>query len=200
MIHLALFSGCGKSDSQKPETTKVEPKTLIKEPPVQTSNKIAIPFDIAVQAALEGHTATVQQALDTGTNPNQVDENGRNMLMVASFNGHKEIMEMLIKAGTTIDTQDVAGRTALMFASTGTDTDTVTLLLKHGANVNLVDGEEHWSPLMFAAAEGNKEVAQLLLDNGADITHVDIDGESSELFARNNGHTEVADFLKNLIK
>ena len=87
-----------------------------------------------------------------------------------------------------------------MFASTGKDTDTVNLLLKQGAKVNMVDGEEHWSPLMFAAAEGNKEVVQLLLDNGADITHVDIDGESSELFARNNGHAEVADLLKNLIK
>ncbi|MDA0345834.1 MAG: ankyrin repeat domain-containing protein [Verrucomicrobia bacterium] len=199
-IQLALLSGCGKSESKNPQMENVETKTLVKKPPVQTSNKIAIPFDIAVQAALEGHTATVQQALDTGTNPNQLDENGRNMLMVASFNGHKDIMEMLIKAGTTIDTQDVAGRTALMFASTGKDMDTISLLLKHGAKVNLVDREEHWSPLMFAAAEGNIEVVQLLLDNGADITHVDIDGESSELFARNNGHTDVADLLKNLIK
>ena len=109
-------------------------------------------------------------------------------------------MELLIKAGTHIDTQDAVGRTALMFASTGKDTDTVSLLLKHGAKVNLVDGEEHWSPLMFAAAEGNIEVVQLLLDQGADITHVDIDGESSELFARNNGHIKVADLLKKLIK
>jgi len=196
LMSLAILSGCGKAKEQNPESTVVETKTLVEEAPTQSSDKIAIPFDIAVQAALEGHTATVQQALDKGTDPNQVDENGRTMLMVASFNGHRDIMELLIKAGTHIDTQDAAGRTALMFASTGKDTDTVSLLLKHGAKINLVDGEEHWSPLMFAAAEGNIEVVQLLLDQGADITHVDIDGESSELFARNNGHIEVADLLE----
>ncbi len=161
---------------------------------------MAIPFDIAIQAALNGHAATVTQALETGTNPNQLDENGRNMLMVCAFNGHTQIAEALLKAGTSIDTRDAAGRTALMFASTGTVAETVSLLLEHKAEVNLVDTEEHWSALMFAAAEGNQEIVQLLLDNEADLTLTDVDGSTAESFARDNGHLELADFLNNLQK
>lgn len=160
------------------------------------TGKMAIPFDIAIQAALEGHTGTVKQALETGTDPNQVDENGRTMLMVAAFNGHAAIVEYLIDQGTKVDTRDTAGRTALMFASTGPNTPTVQLLLDRKAEVNLVDNEEHWSALMFAAAEGHQEVVGLLIDNEADLSLADIDGSTAESFARDNGHVEVADFLK----
>jgi hypothetical protein len=170
-------------------------KGLVERPSADVA-PMAIPFDIAIQAALEGHTDTVLQALATGTKPNQIDENGRTLLMMSAFNGHTSIAKTLLEAGTKIDTQDLDGRTALMYASTGNDIPTITLLLKNKANVNLVDGEEHWTALMFAAAEGHQEVVELLLNNESDITLVDIDGESAELFARNNGHIEVADFLK----
>ncbi len=122
------------------------------------------------------------------------------MLIVCAFNGHAQIANDLIKAGTEIDTQDAAGRTALMFASTGTDVETVDLLLKNKAQVNLVDSEEHWTALMFAAAEGNRTIVELLLKNDADLAFTDVDGSTAESFARDNGHVELADYLKNLQK
>jgi ankyrin repeat protein len=195
---LTGFVACGDSEQKEkpPAAQKVATSpTMASEAP---SNRIAIPFNIAIEAALNGHEETVVQALETGTDPNQIDDGGRTLLMVSSFNGHSKTVKRLLDAGAKLDTKDLSGRTALMYASTGTDIPTISLLLEHKAQVNLVDGEEQFSAIMFAAAEGNKEVVELLLQNGADITLVDIDGESAELFARNNGHIEVADFLKSI--
>lgn len=200
MGSILLFEvGCGGSKETTTEaaelpTSTTQPATA----PAKSADtgKMAIPFEIAIQAALEGHVETVQQALETGTDPNQVDENGRNLLMLAAFNGHTPIAQYLIDQGSKIDTQDSAGRTALMFASTGLNMPTVQLLLNHKAKVNVVDSEEHWSALMFAAAEGHKEVVELLLQHEADLSLQDIDGSTAESFARDNGHLEVADLLK----
>lgn len=193
---LVWVVGCGGSKS-KENTVSQDFQAKPSQPASQkpASGHLPIPFDIAIQAALAGHQDTVMQALETGTDPNQTDENGRTLLMVSAFNAHVKTMKKLIEVGAKIDTQDFAGRTALMYASTGKDLPTVELLLENKANVNLVDGEEHWSPLMFAAAEGNMEVVKLLLNHGADTSLADIDGEDAELFARNNGHIEVADLI-----
>ena len=195
--------GCGGGSQDAAESGTTSP---VSSPPIpsapspapNTSGKMAIPFEIAIQAALEGHVDTVKQALETGTNVNQIDENGRTMLMVAAFNGHTSIAKFLIDQGTKIDTRDMAGRTALMFASTGPNVPTVQLLLDHKAEVNLVDSEEHWSALMFAAAEGHRDVVDLLLRHEADLSLTDVDGSTAESFARDNGHIELADYLKGL--
>jgi uncharacterized protein len=191
-----LLVGCGESKTEKTTSAKPTQASAPESKPIPAKDKMAIPFDIAMQAALNGHEDTVTQALETGTDPNQTDEDGRTMLMVSAFNGHTATVDRLLKAGTKVDTQDLLGRTALMYASTGTQIPTIELLLDHKAKVNLVDGEEHWSALMFAAAEGNMDVVKLLMQHAADNSLVDIDGESAELFARNNGHIAVADFLK----
>lgn len=196
LVALSLLGACGGKKTEDATSTKARPKSDQKNKPTPSSNRMAIPFDVAVQAALSGHTDTVKQALETGTDPNQIDENGRTLLMVAAYNGHIELVRTLLAAQAKVDTQDFAGRTALMYASTGKYKDTVALLLEHKAKVDLVDGEEHWSALMFAAAEGNMEVVQLLLKAEADTQLVDIDGSTAESFARDNGHIQVADLLK----
>ena len=196
---LLFVAGCGGSKETSTEPAEV-PASTAQPAAAQVKSvdtgKMVIPFEIAIQAALEGHEETVIQALETGTDPNQLDENGRNLLMLAAFNGHTSIAQHLLDQGSKIDTQDLAGRTALMFASTGLNIPTVQLLLNHKAKVNIVDSEEHWSALMFAAAEGHKEVVELLLQHKADLSLPDIDGSTAESFARDNGHLEVADLLK----
>jgi ankyrin repeat protein len=49
---------------------------------------------------------------------------------------------------------------------------------------------------MFAAAEGHIDVVRILLEYNADPSLEDIDGDTAETFARQNGHSEVADLLK----
>ncbi len=200
VLSISFFFGCGGTGSVKEKTSSRK----FNEQPIPVtkkkvkSDRMAIPFEIAIQAALSGHRDTIQQALKTGTDPNQLDENKRTMLMVAAFNGHADIVEDLLQARTHVNVRDLAGRTALMFASTGKNVQTVELLLKNGAKINLVDNQEQWSALMFAAAEGHRDVVELLLLHKADPALKDLDGSTAASFAKDNGHKELADFLDNL--
>ena len=87
------------------------------------------------------------------------------------------------------------GRTALLYASTGPFAGTVRLLLENKADPNIVDADEHFTPIMHAAAEGQLEVVKILLEYGADPSLKDVDGETARMFAVQNGHTEVANLL-----
>lgn len=184
---LMFWGGCGDGDRETAPAGQVErpgPSPLV------------IPFDIALQGALNGQASLVRQALDTGTHPDQRDGDGRTMLMVSAFNGHTGIVGELLTAGASLDARDRAGRTALMFASTGKNRDTVALLLANKAQVDLVDGQEGWTALMFAAAEGHRSIVELLLQHGADPTVIDVDGSTAESFARDSGHADLADLIR----
>ena len=97
-----------------------------------------------------------------------------------------------------MDRRDLMGRTALLYASTGPFPETVKILLDKGAKANVVDSNEHFTPLMHAAAEGNLDVVKLLVAYGADLDLKDVDGDNAESFARQAGHTEIADYLRSL--
>jgi len=147
------------------------------------------------QAALDGDLNSVEKALESGANVNGVDEDGRTALMFAAFDGHSEIVLTLLEAEAGIDRRDLMGRTALLYAATGPFPETVRILLDKGAEPNVVDSDEHFSPLMHAAAEGNLDVVKILLEWKADPTLKDVDGDNAASFARQNGHLEVANYL-----
>ncbi len=155
-----------------------------------------INVDQLLQAALNGNRQVIEHAVENGFDVESTDSEMHTLLMMAAYNGHSGIVELLLDKGAKVDHRDIMDRTALMYASTGPFNKTVTLLLDAGADPNLVDGDEHFTPLMFAAAEGQAEVVRTLLDHGANKTMVDVDGESAYDFALNNGHPEVAKMLK----
>lgn len=148
------------------------------------------------EACLNGETRIIEQLIQEGQDVNAEDEEGRTGLMLASFNGHKEIVEILLRNKARVNHTDFLGRSALMYASTGHFPETVALLLSQGADPNLIDSEEGFTALMFAGAEGNIKVVRLLLEHGANPKLKDKDGDTAESFARQNGHLEVADLLK----
>ena len=147
------------------------------------------------QAALDGDLNAVEKALESGANVNGVDEEARTALMFAAFNGHSDIVLALLKAEAGIDRRDLMGRTSLLYAATGPFPETVRILLDKGAEPNVVDSDEHFSPLMHAAAEGNLDVVKVLLEWKADPTLMDVDGDDAASFARQGGHIEVANYL-----
>lgn len=155
-----------------------------------------MPVDQLLEAALNGNYQAVEKALEKGFDVETTDEQMHTLLMMAAYNGHSMIVRLLLDRGAAVDHRDIMNRTALMYASTGPFNETVTLLLDAGADPNLVDGDEHFTPLMFAAAEGQADVVATLLENGANKSMVDVDGESAYDFALNNGHAEVAKMLK----
>lgn len=147
-------------------------------------------------AAHDGDLATVKALLDQGISYDAIDQDGHTALMFAAFNGHSEIVLSLLDAGADIDFQDYIGRTALLYGATGPFPETVKILLDRGANPNVVDSDEHFTPLMHAAAEGNLEVVKVLIAYGADPSLKDVDGDDAASFALQSGHMQVHEYLK----
>lgn len=149
-------------------------------------------------AAHDGEFEAVKTWLKEGVSCDAVDQEGHSALMFAAFNGHSEIVIYLLDDGAEIDKVDYLGRTALLYGSTGPFPETVKILLDRGADPNMVDSDEHFSPLMHAAAEGNLEVVKVLVAYGADRTLKDVDGDDAAAFAAQGGHRHVLEYLGSL--
>ena len=159
--------------------------------------KLAISIKSFHDAAYNGDLATVKSAIENGIQADVVDKDGQNALMFAAFNGHTKIAELLIEQKVPVNVKANTGRTALMYASSGPFPKTVQLLMDNKAEIDAVDNVEHFTALMFAASEGQLDVVKILLKAGANFGLKDIDGDSAEAFARQNGHVAVADYIKN---
>lgn len=172
-----------------------EPRTHT-QPPLLPADPVS--EDQLRQAAYEGEDSMVRELLGQGVNVNAADVDGRTAIMFAAFNGHSEILRTLVNAGAMVDVRDAMGNTALMYASTGPFPESVLLLLEEGADPNTVDSDEHFSAVMHAASEGHLEVVKILIEHGADHTLKDIDGDDASTFARQNGHSQVVEYLQGL--
>ena len=200
MLSALIISSCkndGKSRTAI-QTTEVDIPLPPgeQEPPVPARTAEASEDQLFREACLEGFVDKVESFIGDGTDLNAMDEDGRTGLMLAAFNGHTAIVKLLLENKVAVNTIDFLGRSALMYASTGHFPETVEYLLLHGADPNLIDNSEGFTALMFAGAEGNIKVVRMLLDHGANPDIMDKDGDTAESFARQNGHIEVADVLR----
>lgn len=190
ILAILFFCSCGKQKS--PETQSDRNET----PPSPTMGSASeLTSEDLRNAALNGQTNIVKQAIEQGVDVHEGDQLERTALMFASYNGQSEIVRFLVEQGADIHKKNTEDRTALMFAASGPFPETVEFLLDEGADPNVRDNVEGWTPLMYASAEGNLEVVQILLDHGADASLEDTDGETAFDFARNNGHTQVLNLL-----
>lgn len=196
---LILFTllGCNRSPSAKADAGKEEVQEKRVTPALESASDPASEEALR-QAALDGNMDQVNSLLEHGTRVDAPDPEGHTALMFAAFNGHSDIILLLLDQGAALDRRDLMGRTSLLYASTGPFPETVKILLDKGAKPNVVDSDEHFSPLMHAAAEGNMAVVKVLLEHGADLSLKDVDGDDAESFARQAGHQQVADYLHSL--
>jgi len=193
---LFLSVGCNRSpveSAKKAQEEKVNP--LLAEKPASDP----VSEEALRQAALDGILTEVNKHLEAGCMVDALDPDGHTALMFAAFNGHSEIVLKLVEEGADLEKRDFMDRTALLYASTGPFPETVKILLDKGAKPNVVDSDEHFSPLMHAAAEGNLSVVEILVEFGADLSLKDVDGDDAESFARQAGHQQVADYLHSIL-
>ncbi len=149
-------------------------------------------------AAFEGRYEIIKTLISQDININAADNEDRTALMLAAYNGHSNIISLLIEKGAEVNSLDFSGRTALIYASTGSNPEAVDILLQNNADPNIRDNDEGYTALMFAAAEGQLEVVKLLLANNADPKLKDKDGDDAEIFARQNSHIKIAEYIKRL--
>jgi hypothetical protein len=90
-----------------------------------------------VKAVREGDDEKVRQALLKGENPNQLDSNGRPLLMVAVMAGQLAVVDSLLKGGAVADAVDRESYTSLIRAAEKGDVDIADLLLKRNAKPNV---------------------------------------------------------------
>ena len=182
-----------------------------------------------MDAAFNGRTIAVQEALKKGMPADHQDEGGFTPLMIAAHNGHVEVVKALIDAGATVSKPAIKGNTPLLAAALNDQLDTMTvliaagadvderndkeetplmqvssvaatrLLIENGADVNATEKTEKFTPIMYAAIYGLSPIVDVLLDAGADPAMQDIDGDTAATFARKGGFPRLSDKLQKLI-
>lgn len=207
---LPLGVGCGDNAAVETDipatviTAPEEQKTATpvadsdssEEPPGNNAKRPAMYSSQAFrQAAHDGKLRVVEICIESGLDVNEADPNGFTPLAMAAYNGHQEIVKLLLANNATVDSRDRTGMTPLIHAASFPSPETVKTLLDAGADINAAGGQEKWTALMMAAAEGNTAVVELLVAQGADVDTLDTDGESAAHFAREKGHTAIAEFL-----
>ena len=148
-----------------------------------------------VKDVLYGNTAALENALDSGLNPNVVVEKGNgnveSLLDMAIDTGQRGSIKALVAHGAAVNvdqydlgkygasTQDTTYVEPLVDAATAGEDDVVKYLLENGANINQGNNliEDTRTALTAAAAGGNVSTVYLLLANGADVnTALDANG------------------------
>jgi ankyrin repeat protein len=119
-------------------------------------------------------------------------------LHLAAAFGTPEAVDLLLQHGAQVDavSKNPQRNQALHAGlALGRNVETVKLLLAHGADPNAaqVGG---FTPLFSAATANRRDLAELLIESGAHALYrSDLDKTSAD-FARERGHTELADWLE----
>jgi ankyrin repeat protein len=157
------------------------------------------PYEKAlIESAFDGQLADVQVLVKKGASVKATDASKRTALMWAAFKGHTSVVEYLFGQGAEINAKDSDNMTALIYAAKGSALQTTKFLLKNGAEVNIRSKKRGITALMTAASWGNVKMVRLLLENGSRAELEDNDGITAERYAREGGHSEAAELLKNL--
>jgi ankyrin repeat protein len=159
-----------------------------------------VPLDVYEASAL-GDPARLEAALEHS--PSALHEpsgDGWTALHLAAAFGTPQAVQLLLLRGAKVDAisanpqQNQPLHAALAL---GRNPDTIRILLSHGADPNATQARG-FTALFSAAAANRRDLAELLIAHGANPAHRDDLNQSSACFARERGHTELADWLDSL--
>ena len=113
------------------------------------------------QAALRGHTLSIEMLLKLGVEVNATDKQGRTALHDACLKGHVNAARLLLDRGAKINARDKDGATPLHDAALGGGAPVIELLLSRNADINARDLEGH-TPLDYALKLDRTDAARAL--------------------------------------
>jgi uncharacterized protein len=152
-------------------------------------------WDNVARMAAENDAYKVRQLVVSGSDPNQLDGDGRTGLQIAAINGNLQIAAILIKANAHLDLKDRLGNTALHYATDRNHLAMAQLLLDVGAAVD-PQNRNGMTPLMIAASRGNIAMVQALLAKGANARQTDFTGRDAVSWAQGSHRPSVVQALR----
>ncbi len=135
-------------------------------------------FDNVARVVSQNDASRVRQLVGSGSNPDEVDDDGRTGLQIAAINGNLQIAAILIKASAHLDAKDKLGNTPLHYATDRGHVEMVQLLIDVGATLD-AQNKNGMTPLMIAARNGNLIIVQALLAKGANPAKSDFTGRDA---------------------
>lgn len=146
--------------------------------------------------------------LQHGADPNATDDGGDNLLMrlLSGSSGTRDelatIAPLLLDHGLDVNARNRNGKTALQLACFWGQLDVVKHLMPRGANLHEVDkAKETLLVEVMSGGTGpsipgqHKEIVRLLIENGTDVNTRDGFGDTVLMFACQQGHLDLAEFL-----
>eukprot|EP00316_Scyphosphaera_apsteinii_P009296 CAMPEP_0119298594 /NCGR_PEP_ID=MMETSP1333-20130426/759_1 /TAXON_ID=418940 /ORGANISM="Scyphosphaera apsteinii, Strain RCC1455" /LENGTH=239 /DNA_ID=CAMNT_0007299741 /DNA_START=27 /DNA_END=746 /DNA_ORIENTATION=+ len=120
-----------------------------------------------------GNTEYVLKELAKGADPNEIDQGGNPMLLMACINGHVEIAKTLIDAGADVTATNKKSATALHVAAKGGTRceGCAKLLLQYDPVRKAIDAQdcEGNTALVLASKHGTTDTLKRIIDAGANI-------------------------------
>lgn len=147
-----------------------------------------------IVAIIAGQSEVAKLLIESGTDVNLRDREGRTPLLAAAFKNRLEIAELLIERGTDVNAKEHRGGTPLHMAAHNGHAQFVELLLRHGAHADPKDNTGN-TPLYVAAFEGYPEIVRILLNAHADVNAKDKYGRSPLLAAVFKNNLQIATML-----
>lgn len=147
----------------------------------------------ATAAALinAGDVRSLERSLSAKlVSPDERDENGQTLLMIAAQCGQLPIVEELIRHGADVHLEDLDNWSALLNACKEGYTDIVAELVLHNADLEHRD-MGGWTALMWACYKGHTETAKFLLEQGAFPNVHDLNHMSCLIWAAGRGHHDI---------
>mmetsp|Transcript_43008 Transcript_43008/g.113330 ORF Transcript_43008/g.113330 Transcript_43008/m.113330 type:complete len:660 (-) Transcript_43008:169-2148(-) len=158
-----------------------------------------------LEASRSGHVSTVQTLVsDFGADTSERDDQFSTPLHLAALNGHLSVIRLLLDIGVDATSVDAGGMTPLHYGCM-TKARVQLSLQKQMLQILAIAGwwqldfQGH-APLHFAAASGDTELVKWLAQQAADPGVVKSNGATAADLAEQEGHSEVATFLRSLLE
>ncbi|MES2400909.1 MAG: ankyrin repeat domain-containing protein [Pseudomonadota bacterium] len=135
---------------------------------------------------------TVQGLLVRGFDPNTLDPQAQNGLLLAIREPSPKVVKALLAAPTLdLNALNTKGESPLMLAVFNGDLDLAAQMIKKGADVN----KTGWTPLHYAATKGHLPLISLLIENHAYIDAESPNGSTPLMMASMYGSAEAVKLL-----
>lgn len=149
------------------------------------------------KAASQGHTAQLQQLIQSGASVNIVAVDSITPLHEACIKGQTQCVRLLLDAGAHVDARNVDGNTPLCEACSAGNFECVSLLLDYGAKVNTNLTSRTTSPLHEACIGGNSDCVKIMIERGASLEAYELYYGTPLHLACANGYTDCVKVLLN---